>query len=154
MSENGNPAATHCDGCGCDWLDNGLNPIGCPYCSWTAEVRALRAEVRRLRDVLKGAVRVCKDLDDEAQAREGRLACGAECAAAIEDLVAEVDPPRAEVEFEYELWVDDVLMGGGREADHVSAYAEAILYATTFVQEGPVEIRVYEKRLVITERYE
>ena len=27
-----NPATTHCDNCGCDWLDNGLNPVGCPYC--------------------------------------------------------------------------------------------------------------------------
>ena len=26
------PAIIHCDNCGCDWLDNGLNPIGCPYC--------------------------------------------------------------------------------------------------------------------------
>ena len=26
------PAITHCDNCGFDWLDNGLNPIGCPYC--------------------------------------------------------------------------------------------------------------------------
>jgi predicted Zn-ribbon and HTH transcriptional regulator len=26
------PAITHCDNCGCDWLDNGLNPVGCPYC--------------------------------------------------------------------------------------------------------------------------
>lgn len=25
-------AITFCDNCGCDWLDNGLNPIGCPYC--------------------------------------------------------------------------------------------------------------------------
>lgn len=25
------PAITHCDNCGCDWLDNGLNPVGCPY---------------------------------------------------------------------------------------------------------------------------
>lgn len=24
--------STHCANCGCDWLDNGLNPIGCPYC--------------------------------------------------------------------------------------------------------------------------
>ena len=22
----------HCENCGCDWVDNGLNPIGCPYC--------------------------------------------------------------------------------------------------------------------------
>ena len=26
------PAIIHCDKCGCDWLDNGLNPVGCPYC--------------------------------------------------------------------------------------------------------------------------
>lgn len=26
------PAITHCERCGCDWLDNGLNPVGCPYC--------------------------------------------------------------------------------------------------------------------------
>lgn len=24
--------ATHCDNCGCTWLDDGLNPLGCPYC--------------------------------------------------------------------------------------------------------------------------
>ena len=32
------PAITHCDNCGCDWLDNGLNPIGCPYCKQPAGV--------------------------------------------------------------------------------------------------------------------
>ena len=26
------PAITHCERCGCAWLDNGLNPVGCPYC--------------------------------------------------------------------------------------------------------------------------
>ena len=30
--QTAHPAITHCDNCGCDWLDNGLNPIGCPYC--------------------------------------------------------------------------------------------------------------------------
>jgi hypothetical protein len=34
------PAITHCDNCGCDWLDNGLNPIGCPYCKQPAARRA------------------------------------------------------------------------------------------------------------------
>ena len=24
--------ATHCDDCGLTWLDDGLNPLGCPYC--------------------------------------------------------------------------------------------------------------------------
>lgn len=45
-------AITHCDNCGCDWLDNGLNPICCPYCKLTtqsAEIEALRAEVSELR---------------------------------------------------------------------------------------------------------
>lgn len=32
------PAITHCDNCGCDWLDNGLNPVGCPYCKQPAAV--------------------------------------------------------------------------------------------------------------------
>lgn len=35
-------ASTHCDNCGCDWLDNGLNPIGCPYCKLSAETESLR----------------------------------------------------------------------------------------------------------------
>lgn len=26
------PGVVFCENCGCDWLDNGLNPIGCPYC--------------------------------------------------------------------------------------------------------------------------
>lgn len=42
-------AITHCDTCGCDWLDNGLNPIGCPYCKQSTEIERLRAEVERLR---------------------------------------------------------------------------------------------------------
>ena len=32
------PAITHCDKCGCDWLDNGLNPVGCPYCKQSETV--------------------------------------------------------------------------------------------------------------------
>jgi len=23
---------TFCENCGCTWLDNGINPLGCPYC--------------------------------------------------------------------------------------------------------------------------
>ena len=33
------PAITHCEWCGCDWLDNGLNPIGCPYCKLRQDSR-------------------------------------------------------------------------------------------------------------------
>ena len=38
LRREGYPAITHCDGCGYDWLDNGLNPVGCPYCKQTASV--------------------------------------------------------------------------------------------------------------------
>ena len=55
-----NPAITHCDNCGCDWLDNGLNPVGCPYCKQPADAKilvaerdALKAENERLRGALE-----------------------------------------------------------------------------------------------------
>lgn len=32
-----NPTIVHCDNCGCDLVDNGINPIGCPYCKTTPE---------------------------------------------------------------------------------------------------------------------
>lgn len=47
LRREAHPAITHCDNCGCDWLDNGLNPVGCPYCKQseqTAEVDALLEE--------------------------------------------------------------------------------------------------------------
>src|SRR5690606_15555583 len=39
------PAITHCDNCGCDWLDNGLNPVGCPYCKQSELAEALELMV-------------------------------------------------------------------------------------------------------------
>ena len=95
------PAITRCDNCGCDWLDNGLNPIGCPYCElrreterrWEGNRRAAQEYVEDMRDVLKEAAQVCKDLDDEALAKESRLACGAECAAAIAELAVRWNVP-------------------------------------------------------------
>ena len=42
------PAITHCDNCGCDWLDNGLNPVGCPYCKVRRETeRDLKEWIER-----------------------------------------------------------------------------------------------------------
>lgn len=35
-------AITFCDNCGCSWLDDGLNPIGCPYCKQAAAVAAIQ----------------------------------------------------------------------------------------------------------------
>jgi len=95
------PAITHCDNCGCDWLDNGLNPVGCPYCElrreterrWEGNRRAAREYVEDMRDMLREAAQVCRDLDDEALAKEGRLACGSECAAAIADLAVRWNVP-------------------------------------------------------------
>lgn len=57
------PAITHCGNCGCDWLDNGLNPVGCPYCKQSAEAKilvaerdALEAENERLLEALAAVV--------------------------------------------------------------------------------------------------
>ncbi len=94
-------AITHCDNCGCDWLDNGLNPVGCPYCElrreverrWEGNRRAAQEYVEDMRDVLQEAAQICKELDEEALARENRLACGAECAAAIAELAVRWNVP-------------------------------------------------------------
>lgn len=50
------PAITHCDNCGCDWLDSGLNPIGCPYCKQHAQAAGVEA-LREL-DELEEAARL------------------------------------------------------------------------------------------------
>jgi uncharacterized Zn finger protein (UPF0148 family) len=101
LRRGAHPAITHCDNCGCDWLDNGLNPVGCPYCELRRETerrlegnrRAAQEYVEDMRDVLQEAAQICRELDDEALAKEGRLACGTECAAAIADLAARMDVP-------------------------------------------------------------
>lgn len=101
LRREAHPAITHCDNCGCDWLDNGLNPIGCPYCElrleterrWEGNRRATQEYLEDMRDVLREAAQVCKDLDEEAMNKENRLACGAECAAAIADVAARWNVP-------------------------------------------------------------
>lgn len=60
---------------------------------WEGNRRAAQEYVEDMRDVLREAAQVCKDLDDEALAKEGRLACGAECAAAIADLAVRMSVP-------------------------------------------------------------
>ena len=42
--------ATHCDDCGLTWLDDGLNPLRCPYCE-NAALRADSARIDWLADV-------------------------------------------------------------------------------------------------------
>ena len=60
---------------------------------WEGNRRAVQEYLEDMRDVLKEAAQICKDLDDEALAKEGRLACGAECAAAIADLAVRWNVP-------------------------------------------------------------
>ena len=45
------PAIIHCDGCGCDWINNGLNPVGCPYCELRRE--AERRWEGKMTDILR-----------------------------------------------------------------------------------------------------
>ena len=37
--------ATHCDDCGLTWLDDGLNPLGCPYCKDTVPAPAVPNDI-------------------------------------------------------------------------------------------------------------
>jgi len=39
------PGATHCDDCGLTWLDDGLNPLWCPYCKESVPAPAVPAVV-------------------------------------------------------------------------------------------------------------
>lgn len=66
----------------------GASATGAGQAEIEALREALKAENERLHEVLQEAAQICKDLDDEALAKESRLACGAECAAAIADLAA------------------------------------------------------------------
>ena len=60
---------------------------------WEGNRRAAQEYVEDMRDVLREAAQICKDLDEEALAKEWRLACGAECAAAIAELAARWNVP-------------------------------------------------------------
>ena len=57
------PAITHCDNCGCDWLDNGLNPIGCPYCKLSAETEASRRTPTKEVDFFTPGARLALELE-------------------------------------------------------------------------------------------
>lgn len=54
--------------------------------------------------------------------------------------------------YEYEVWQDGVLQAGGRENDYDSAKSEANHYAMMYANDGPVEVRIYEKRLLSTDQ--
>ena len=52
------------------------------------------------------------------------------------------------VEYEYEVWQDGDVQAGGSAPDYASAQSEANHYAMMYVTDGPVEVRIYEKRLL------
>lgn len=59
------PAILHCDNCGCDWLDNGLNPVGCPYCELRQETeRRLEGNRRAAQEYVEDMRNVLQDQPD------------------------------------------------------------------------------------------
>lgn len=62
----------------------------------------------------------------------------------------DVEALREGVEYEYEVWQDGALQAGGSALDYASAKSEASHYAMMYSQDGPVEVRIYEKRLLLT----
>ena len=86
------PAITHCDNCGCDWLDNGLNPVGCPYCKVRRETeRDLKEWIERDVEELE-ALRAPIILRKQAEAVE-------QCWTDIADMALSPDVLTPEVAF-------------------------------------------------------
>ena len=68
------PAITHCDRCGCDWIDNGLNPVGCPYCKLGRETeRELKEWIERGRteEETAAALKWLNDMRGDSKCRAG-----------------------------------------------------------------------------------
>lgn len=55
-----------------------------------------------------------------------------------------------EVEYEFEVWQDDAMMASVCCTDYATAKGEADHYALMYGQDGPVEVRMYEKRRITT----
>ena len=85
-------AITHCDNCGCSWLDDGLNPIGCPYCEHV-DWRAVNAELLPLPVGEDSSFGNYEVHDNEAMVAYAR----ANIARAVAPLQAEIERLRAEV---------------------------------------------------------
>lgn len=63
-------------------------------------------------------------------------------------MTAETSNARGDAEYEYEVWQGDALQAGGSTTDYASAQSEAGHYAMMYASGGPVEVRIYEKRLL------
>lgn len=58
------------------------------------------------------------------------------------------DQPAAGVEYEFEVWQDDNMQAGGTASTFDCVFDEAEHYALMYGQDGPTEIRYYERRRV------
>ena len=63
-------------------------------------------------------------------------------------MTAETSNARGEAEYEYEVWQGNAWQAGGSTTDYASAQSEAGHYAMMYAPDGPVEVRIYEKRLL------
>lgn len=63
--------ATHCDDCGMTWLDDGLNPLECPYCKDTVPAPAVPAEWREALQEAHDTFQRYADLHRAKDTRDG-----------------------------------------------------------------------------------
>jgi len=135
------PAITFCENCGCSWLDDGLNPIGCPYCGIRRETeRELKEWIERGRtEEEKAAALKQPAAVDEAKETDlwrctvcGRMGtvgrcCGEETRerANIEQLLAEYERLRREVE-EWRSFAEAQVELHDKAEDHAEDLAKAL----------------------------
>lgn len=100
----------------------------------------LRASFKALAEALE----LCLEMEERPEI----IKIVREALAIAKQSASSENPATGEVEYEYEVWQDDALQAGGRENDYASAKSEANHYAMMYAQDGPVEVRIYEKRLL------
>jgi len=97
-----------------------------------------------------------KPIGDQERRPEPQL--GPDALRAVQEIVKQdsarlsAQAPTAGDAVEYEVWQDGALQAGGREADYDAAKSEADHYARMYAQDGPVEVRIYQKRLLSAAR--
>lgn len=106
---------------------------------WT--MRGRIPECGKFGEIAQDLDAVCSELENSTQWHPITYAERDQLADALEAVPGEV-------EYEYEVWQGDALQAGGRGTDYASAQSEADHYAMMYAPEGPVEVRIYEKRLL------
>jgi len=127
-------------------IELGWTPPGAALAKPTANAAGLK---QRAREFLAAEY----DADDPTMAkkiREGTCR-NEESNRAIPAIVAALAAaPAADgvLEYEFEVWQGDAWQAGGSCADLETAQAEANHYALMYAQDGPVTVRMYEKRAI------